>query len=160
MRVAGVVFEMGQGIVSGRRLIPAEETQELLQVARRLVESVGHRLDTLSGQVAQLPFDVQIRIRDHRWRRCRSHLLAARAASGYAESSAPTYPPTIWTWLRTSHARNYHAAPEESTTDSVKLGILRKQPNTRENHEPQHSSGDETQDPLQGAQHAQKHTQQ
>jgi hypothetical protein len=50
------------GTVSRRSLIPAEQAQELLQVPGWLTEGVGHRLDTLSGQVAQLAFNVKVEI--------------------------------------------------------------------------------------------------
>jgi hypothetical protein len=48
--------------VSGSSLIPAEQAQKLLQVAWGLTESVGHWLDTLSRQVAQLTLNVEIQI--------------------------------------------------------------------------------------------------
>ena len=48
--------------VSGSSLIPAEQAQELLEVPGRFTESVSHRLDALSGQVAQLTFNVEVEI--------------------------------------------------------------------------------------------------
>jgi hypothetical protein len=48
--------------ISCSGLIPAEQTEELLQVPWWLTESVGHWFNTLSGQVAQLAFDVEIEI--------------------------------------------------------------------------------------------------
>jgi len=43
-------------------LIPAEKAQELLEVSWRFTAGIGYRLDTLSGQVAQLAFDVKVEI--------------------------------------------------------------------------------------------------
>jgi hypothetical protein len=48
--------------ISRRNLIPAKQAQELLQVSGRLTEGVGHWLDTLSGQVAQLTFNIEVEI--------------------------------------------------------------------------------------------------
>jgi hypothetical protein len=43
-------------------LIPAEKAQELLEVSWRFTAGISYRLDTLSGQVAQLTFDVEAEI--------------------------------------------------------------------------------------------------
>jgi len=48
--------------ISRSSLIPAEQAQELLQVSWWFTDGVGYRLDTLSGQVAQLAFDVEVEI--------------------------------------------------------------------------------------------------
>jgi|GEM_PF-3955778 len=48
--------------VPDRRLIPAVQAQELLQIARRHAERIGHGLDALTRQIAQLPLDVQVEI--------------------------------------------------------------------------------------------------
>ena len=46
--------------VPGCRLIPAEQAQELLQVAWGFAEGVGHWFDALSRRVAQLTLNVEI----------------------------------------------------------------------------------------------------
>jgi len=48
--------------ISHSRPIPAEQTQELLQIPGRLTEGICHWLDTLSGQIAQLTLNVEIQI--------------------------------------------------------------------------------------------------
>jgi hypothetical protein len=48
--------------ISYGRLIPAEKAQELLEVSWRFTAGISYRLDTLSGQVAQLTFDVEVEI--------------------------------------------------------------------------------------------------
>jgi hypothetical protein len=48
--------------ISHGRLVPAEKAQELLEVSWRFTASISYRLDALSGQVAQLTFDVEVEI--------------------------------------------------------------------------------------------------
>jgi hypothetical protein len=48
--------------VSQGGLIPAEQAEELLEIPWRLADGVGHRLDTLSWQIAQLALDVEVQI--------------------------------------------------------------------------------------------------
>jgi hypothetical protein len=43
-------------------LIPAKQAEELLEIPWRLADGVGHRLDTLSGQITQLALDVEVQI--------------------------------------------------------------------------------------------------
>jgi hypothetical protein len=42
--------------------IPAKQAEELLKIPWRLADSVGHRFDTLPGQIAQLTLDVEVEI--------------------------------------------------------------------------------------------------
>jgi len=53
-------------LVSQGRLIPSEQAQELLQVPSGLSHGVGHGFETLSGQVTELPLDVQIQVASSR----------------------------------------------------------------------------------------------
>jgi len=46
-----------QGLV-----IPAKQAEELLKIPWRLADRIGHRFDTLSGQIAQLPLDIEVEI--------------------------------------------------------------------------------------------------
>jgi hypothetical protein len=48
--------------ISHGRLIPAEKAQELLEISWWLTAGISYRFDTLSGQVAQLAFDVKVEI--------------------------------------------------------------------------------------------------
>ena len=48
--------------ISHSHLIPAEQTEELLEIPGRFADGVGHGLDTFSGQVTQLAFDVEVEI--------------------------------------------------------------------------------------------------
>jgi hypothetical protein len=48
--------------ISHGRLIPAEKAQELLEVSWRFTAGIGYRLDTLSGQVAQLTLNIEVEI--------------------------------------------------------------------------------------------------
>jgi hypothetical protein len=48
--------------ISHRHLVPAEQTEELLEIPGRFADGVGHGLDTFSGQVTQLAFDVEVEI--------------------------------------------------------------------------------------------------
>jgi hypothetical protein len=43
-------------------LIPPEQAEKLLQVSRWLIKSIGHWLDTFSGQLTQLPLDIEVEI--------------------------------------------------------------------------------------------------
>jgi len=48
--------------VSQGLVIPAEKAEELLEIPGWLADRIGHWFDTLSGQIAQLPFDVEVEI--------------------------------------------------------------------------------------------------
>jgi hypothetical protein len=48
--------------VSHTSLIPAEKAQELLKISWRFAAGISYRFDTLSGQVAQLTLDVEVKI--------------------------------------------------------------------------------------------------
>ena len=48
---------VAQGLV-----IPAKQAEELLKIPWRLADGVGHWFDTLSGQIAQLPLDIEVEI--------------------------------------------------------------------------------------------------
>jgi len=49
-------------LISHALFIPAEQAEKLLQVAGRHAERVGHGLEALTRQIAQLPLDVQVEI--------------------------------------------------------------------------------------------------
>jgi hypothetical protein len=48
--------------ISHGRLIPAEKAQELLEVSWWFTAGISYRFNTLSGQAAQLTFDVEVEI--------------------------------------------------------------------------------------------------
>jgi len=48
--------------ISQGGLIPAKQAEELLEIPWRLADGVSYRLDTLSGQIAQLALDVEVQI--------------------------------------------------------------------------------------------------
>jgi hypothetical protein len=48
--------------VSSGLFIPAKEAEKLLQVSRGFADGVGHRLDAFTGQIAELTFNVHVKI--------------------------------------------------------------------------------------------------
>jgi hypothetical protein len=48
--------------ISHGRLIPAEKAQELLEISWGFTAGISYRFDTLSGQVAQLPLNVEVQV--------------------------------------------------------------------------------------------------
>ena len=49
-------------LIAHARFVPAIQAQKLLQIPRRRAGGIGHRLDALARQIAQLTLDIQVQM--------------------------------------------------------------------------------------------------